>query len=60
MRCLTVKALLKSNGQKQLRGIEISGLKEIDLDIIKEIVNDAICLDETKPYESKRKQKSNK
>jgi len=52
--------ILKSNGRKQLRSIEISNLKEIQLDIIKEILNEAIYLDETKPYESKRKQKNKK
>ncbi len=48
---------LKSNGRKQLRSIEISDLKEMRLDIIKEVLNEAIYLDETKPYESKRRQK---
>ncbi|MCG8574428.1 MAG: DUF1801 domain-containing protein [Flavobacteriales bacterium] len=49
------QGVLKSNGRKQLMSIEISTLKEIELDIIKEILNEAIYLDETKPYESKRK-----
>jgi hypothetical protein len=49
--------VLKSNGRKQLRSIEISDLKDVSLDVIKEILNEAIYLDETKPYKSKRKQK---
>lgn len=51
------QGLLKSNGRKQLRSIEISDLKEIPLDTIKEILDEAIYLDEVKPYESKRKAK---
>ncbi|GAA3588052.1 DUF1801 domain-containing protein [Flavivirga amylovorans] len=49
------QGLLKSNGRKQLRSIEFSNLKEIPLETIKEILHEAILLDETKPYESKRK-----
>ncbi|NAS32750.1 hypothetical protein GTQ40_17350 [Flavobacteriaceae bacterium R38] len=49
------QGILKSNGRKQLMSIEISEVKEMELDIIKEILNEAIYLDETKPYASKRK-----
>lgn len=52
------QGLLKSNGRKQLRSIEISDLKAAPLDTIKEILNEAIYLDEIKPYESKRKRKN--
>ncbi|WP_299363559.1 DUF1801 domain-containing protein [Winogradskyella sp.] len=51
------QGILKSNGRKQLRSIEISDLKQAPLDLIKDILNEAIFLDETKPYASKRKQK---
>ena len=51
------QGLLKSNGRKQLRSIEISDLKAAPMDSIKEILNEAIYLDEIKPYQSKRKQK---
>lgn len=54
------QGILKSNGRKQLRSIEISDFKEIQLDLIKEVLNEAIFLDETKPYESKRKAKNKK
>jgi len=52
------QGLLKSNGRKQLRSVEISELNEALLKTIKQIVNEAILLDETVPYESKRKQKN--
>lgn len=51
------QGILKSNGRKQLRSIEISELKEIPLDAVEEILNEAILLDQTQPYESKRKAK---
>lgn len=54
------QGVLKSLGRKQLRSIEISDLKKIELDVIKEVLNEAIHLDETKPYASKRKQKNKK
>ena len=46
-----------SGGRKQLRSIEFSTLKEIPVDAIKEVFHEAILLDETKPYASKRKPK---
>ena len=49
--------LLKSNGRKQLRSIEIMDVNDMPLEIIKEILNEAIHLDEIIPYESKRKGK---
>ena len=51
------QGILKSNGRKQLRSIEISELNEIPLDAIEEILNEAILLDQIQPYESKRKAK---
>ena len=52
------QGLLKSSGRKQLRSIEFSNLKEVPINIVKEIIHEAILLDETKPYESKRKKKA--
>ncbi len=52
------QGLLKSSGRKQLRSIEFSNVKEVPVDIVKEIFHEAILLDETKPYESKRKKKT--
>jgi len=50
------QGILENNGRKQLRSIEFTSIKEIPIVFIKEILNEAILLDETKPYESKRKQ----
>ncbi|TAE88300.1 MAG: DUF1801 domain-containing protein [Bacteroidetes bacterium] len=49
--------VLMDNGRKQLRSIEIASLKEINLEIIKETLSEAIYLDETTPYAPKRKPK---
>ena len=51
------QGILKSSGRKQLRSIELSTLKGIPMASIKEVLHEAILLDETKPYESKRKRK---
>lgn len=51
------QGILKDNGRKQLRSIELADIKTIQLDVIREIINEAIYLDETTPYESKRKKK---
>lgn len=47
--------LLKGKGRKQLRSIEIADLNDLAMDILDETMNEAIHLDETVPYESKRK-----
>ncbi len=52
------QGLLMSNGRKQLRSIEITDLKVAPLEVIREILMEAIYLDEIKPYESKRKGKA--
>lgn len=49
--------ILKSKGRKQLRSIEISDLKSAPLDAIEAVLHEAILLDETQPYASKRKRK---
>lgn len=51
------QGILESKGRKQLRSIEFSSLGEIPIEPIKEIFHEAILLDETIPYESKRKKK---
>ncbi len=50
-----VQGILKSHGRKQLRSIEFSEIKEIPIESVKEILQEAILLDEAKPYQSKRK-----
>lgn len=49
------QGILKSSGRKQLRSVIFSTVQEIPVDSIKEIIHEAILLDETKPYASKRK-----
>ncbi|MEM0942066.1 MAG: DUF1801 domain-containing protein [Bacteroidota bacterium] len=49
--------ILKHKNRKQLRSLNISNLKLIPLNAIKQIIHEAILLDETNPYESKRKRK---
>ena len=48
------QGILKDKGRKQLRSIDIVNLNKALLDVIREIVNEALVLDEAKPYESKR------
>lgn len=52
-----IQGLLKSNGRKQLKSIEFDDLKKIPLKLLKEIIHEAILLDETIPYASKRNSK---
>ena len=51
------QGILKSHGRKQLRSIQFSTISEIPLGVVREILHEAILLDENKPYESKRKRK---
>lgn len=51
------QGLLKSNGRKQLLSVDIDNLEDVPQNILKEIFHEAILLDETKSYESKRKSK---
>jgi len=51
------QGLLQSNGRKQLRSIAFSSMADVPLDTMKEILHEAILVDEIKPYESKRKRK---
>ncbi len=51
------QALLSSKGRKQVFSIELSKVLDIP-SAIKEVINEAVLLDEVKPYESKRKPKN--
>ena len=49
--------ILDNKGRKQVFGIEFEKVSDIPVRYINEIIQEAILLDETKPYESKRKLK---
>lgn len=49
------QGILNSKGRKQVSGIEIFDVKEINEEILNEILQEAFILDETIPYASKRK-----
>ncbi|MCP5062578.1 MAG: DUF1801 domain-containing protein [Ignavibacteriae bacterium] len=49
------QGLLESKERKQVYSITILDIKEIPRETILEIIQEAILLDETKPYVSKRK-----
>lgn len=51
------QGLLQSNGRKQLLSIFIDSLGNIPNEALNDILHEAILLDETTPYESKRKSK---
>ena len=51
------QGILDNKGRKQVYSIEFEGVSEIPNEQINEIIQEAILLDETKPYESKRKSK---
>ncbi len=51
------QGILDNKGRKQVFGIEFEKVSEIPVREINEIIQEAIMLDETKPYESKRKLK---
>lgn len=51
------QGLLKSKGRKQLLSIDIDNLANVPHKILNEIFHEALILDNTKPYESKRKSK---
>lgn len=49
--------ILDNKGRKQVYSIEFEKVSEIPIKLMNEIIQEAILLDETKPYESKRKSK---
>lgn len=52
------QALLSSKGRKQVFSIEFNKVSDIPQSTINEVINEAVLLDEVKPYESKRKPKN--
>jgi hypothetical protein len=52
-----VQGLLDDKGRKQVRSIDFFKLSEIPIAELTEIIQEAVLLDETVPYESKRKGK---
>lgn len=46
--------LLAFKGRKQVAGVEIDSVQDLPLEQIKEIIQEAILLDDIKPYRSKR------
>jgi len=51
------QAILQSKGRKQVMSITFSSIKEIPVNAVEEIIQEAILLDEQIPYASKRKKK---
>ncbi len=49
--------ILNAKGRKQVAGIEIFNTKDIPLKALDEVILEALLLDETVPYASKRKKK---
>ncbi|MEL7533350.1 MAG: DUF1801 domain-containing protein [Bacteroidota bacterium] len=52
-----VQGILEARGRKQVRGILLEKLADLPQDAIREIMHEAIILDETVKYASKRKGK---
>ena len=50
-----IQGVLESKGRKQVYGITYSSLKNININLIDEVIREAILLDQTTPYASKRK-----
>ena len=51
------QGLLESKGRKQVYGIEFEKVSEIPLQLMNEIIHEAILLDQSTPYSFKRKPK---
>ncbi len=51
------QGLLESKGRKQVYSVEFEKLKDIPQQALNEIIQEAILLDGSKPYPSKRKLK---
>ncbi len=49
------QGLLEAKGRKQVMGISFESVDEIPLESLNEVLQEAILLDETVPYASKRK-----
>lgn len=55
-----MQGLLSDKGRKQVYGVEFESLDDIPLDILHDVLQEAILLDETTPYESKNKKRGSK
>lgn len=51
------QGLLDSKGRQQVYSVEFESVKDIPQETLNEIIQEAILLDETKSYASKRKRK---
>jgi hypothetical protein len=49
------QGILTNKGRKQVYSIEFHKISEIPISLINEVIQEAILLDEIKPYESKNK-----
>ena len=49
------QGILSNKGRKQVYSIEFEKISDIPMKIVNEIIQEAILLDESKPYESKNK-----
>jgi hypothetical protein len=54
------QGLLESKGRKQVKSIVLENIKKTDENAIKEIIMEAIILDQSIPYKSKRNAKNKK
>tara|TARA_R110002126_G_scaffold37614_2_gene113181 strand:+ start:9816 stop:9977 length:162 start_codon:yes stop_codon:yes gene_type:complete len=48
------QGILESKGRKEVLSVEFSSVDEIPKEAIREIINEALFLDETVPYKPKR------
>ena len=51
------QGLLDFKDRSQVAGIELSKMKDIPLELLSEIIQEALILDETIPYAAKRQKK---
>jgi hypothetical protein len=49
------QGILSHNGRKQVAGISFYGMDEIPIEAVREIIHEALLLDKSIPYPSKRK-----
>ncbi|GJM30096.1 MAG: hypothetical protein DHS20C17_27310 [Cyclobacteriaceae bacterium] len=49
------QGLLMSNGRKQVAGIAIYNINDLDIPLLTQVLSEALLLDEKVPYASKRK-----
>ena len=50
-----VQGILQDKGRKQVQGMEVFVLSEVPTQSLREVVQEALLLDETVPYASKRR-----